>query len=30
MVSEWRAENEPQPRPNPDDVAVYGAVGRKP
>jgi SAM-dependent methyltransferase len=30
IVSEWRAENDPQPRPNPDDVAVYGGIGRKP
>jgi hypothetical protein len=30
MVSEWRAEGEPQPRPDPNDVSVYGAVGRKP
>jgi S-adenosyl methyltransferase len=28
-VSDWRAEDEPQPRPDPGDVAVYGAVGRK-
>jgi hypothetical protein len=30
VVSEWRAEHEPRPRPEPADVAVYGAVGRKP
>lgn len=30
MASEWRAENEPGPRPDPNDVAIYGAVGRKP
>ena len=30
MASEWRAENEPEPRPDPNDVAIYGAVGRKP
>jgi S-adenosyl methyltransferase len=29
-VSDWRAENEPDPRPQPGEVAVYGAVGRKP
>ncbi|MEV8514094.1 SAM-dependent methyltransferase [Dactylosporangium sp. NPDC051484] len=29
-VSEWRAESEPAPRPTAADVAVYGAVGRKP
>ncbi len=29
-VSDWRAENEPEPRPHPGEVAVYGAVGRKP
>ena len=29
-VSEWRAEAEPKPRPVPAEVAVYGAVGRKP
>jgi S-adenosyl methyltransferase len=29
-VSEWRAENEPQPRPTPAEVAVYCGVGRKP
>ena len=28
-VSEWRAESEPQPRPDPGEVAVYGAVARK-
>jgi hypothetical protein len=27
-VSEWRAQDEPPPRPSPADVAVYGAVGR--
>jgi hypothetical protein len=27
-VPEWRAENEPQPRPTPEETAVYGAVGR--
>jgi SAM-dependent methyltransferase len=29
-VSDWRAEQEPQPRPYPGEVAVYGAVARKP
>jgi hypothetical protein len=29
-VSDWRAEAEPNPRPHPGEVAVYGAVGRKP
>jgi hypothetical protein len=29
-VCEWRAEEEPQPRPSPVEVAVYGAVARKP
>ena len=28
-VSDWRAEGEPQPRPDPGEVAVYGAVARK-
>jgi hypothetical protein len=28
-VSEWRAADEPLPRPEPGQVAVYGAVGRK-
>lgn len=27
-TSEWRADNEPQPRPAAADVAVYGAVAR--
>ena len=27
-VSEWRAENEPQPRPDPGDVPMWSAVGR--
>jgi hypothetical protein len=30
FVSEWRAENEPQPRPRPEEVSMYGAVGRLP
>src|SRR5689334_2176961 len=30
VVSEWRAEQEPKPRPEPAEVSVYGAVGRKP
>ena len=29
-VSDWRAEDEEQPRPDPADVGVYGAVGRTP
>jgi hypothetical protein len=29
-VSEWRAESEPEPRPNPAHIAMYGGVGRKP
>jgi hypothetical protein len=29
-ISEWRAADEPQPRPDPRDVPVYGAVGRVP
>jgi hypothetical protein len=29
-VSEWRADDEPQPRPDPGDVAMYAGVGRKP
>jgi hypothetical protein len=29
-VSEWRAENEPQPRPDPADVPMWAAVGRLP
>jgi hypothetical protein len=29
-ISEWRADDEPQPRPDPNDIAMYGAVGRKP
>jgi hypothetical protein len=28
--SEWRAESEPEPRPNPAHIAMYGGVGRKP
>ncbi|MBL7257270.1 SAM-dependent methyltransferase [Paractinoplanes lichenicola] len=28
-VSEWRAEGEPEPRPAPSEVAVYGVVARK-
>ena len=27
-VAEWRAENEPQPRPSAADTAVYGAIGK--
>jgi hypothetical protein len=30
MMAEWRAENEPQPRPSPADASGYGAIGRKP
>jgi hypothetical protein len=30
MMAEWRAENEPQPRPSPVDASGYGAIGRKP
>jgi hypothetical protein len=29
-VSEWRSESEPEPRPNPAHIAMYGAVARKP
>jgi hypothetical protein len=29
-VSEWRSADEPQPRPDPSEVAVYGLVARKP
>lgn len=29
-VAEWRAEGEPQPRPVPAEVPVYGLVARKP
>lgn len=29
-LAEWRAEEEPQPRPSPADISGYGAVGRKP
>jgi len=29
-VSEWRADEEPQPRPDLTEIAIYGAVGRKP
>jgi hypothetical protein len=29
-VSEWRPEDEGDPRPLPAEVAYYGAVGRKP
>jgi len=29
-VSEWRAGHEPPPRPDPAEVAMFGAVGRKP
>src|SRR5690606_1883897 len=29
-VSDWRAENEPPPRPSPAETAVYGAVARIP
>jgi len=30
VASEWRAEEEPQPRPAPSEVSVYGAVARLP
>ncbi|MET7962340.1 SAM-dependent methyltransferase [Micromonospora zamorensis] len=29
-VAEWRAENEPQPRPSVVDVSMYGGVARLP
>ncbi|WP_249714458.1 SAM-dependent methyltransferase [Rhizomonospora bruguierae] len=29
-VSQWRADDEPQPRPSPAESAVYAAIGRKP
>jgi hypothetical protein len=29
-VSEWRAHDEPGPRPDPADIAMFAAVGRKP
>jgi S-adenosyl methyltransferase len=29
-VSDWRSDDEPQPRPEPSEVAVYGGVARKP
>ena len=29
-VSEWRAQDEPEPRPNPAHVSMYAGVGRKP
>jgi hypothetical protein len=29
-VSEWRAEGEPEPRPDPAHIAMYAGVGRKP
>ena len=29
-VSEWRDDDEPQPRPDPADIAILGAVGRLP
>jgi hypothetical protein len=29
-VAEWRAQNEPQPRPPAEDVAIYAAVARIP
>jgi hypothetical protein len=29
-VADWRAEQEPQPRPTPAEVGWYGAVARKP
>jgi hypothetical protein len=30
ICSQWRAEGEPEPRPDPAHVAMYGAVARKP
>ena len=30
VCSEWRADDEPQPRPEPAEVSVYGGVARKP
>jgi hypothetical protein len=30
MVSDWRADGESQPRPDPSKVGMYGAVGRMP
>jgi S-adenosyl methyltransferase len=30
ICSEWRAEDEPKPRPQPAEISVYGGVGRKP
>ena len=30
LMTEWRAENEPQPRPLASDVGAYAAIGRKP
>ncbi|WP_250028893.1 SAM-dependent methyltransferase [Paractinoplanes maris] len=30
VVSDWRAGDEPEPRPAPAEVAVYGIVARKP
>jgi hypothetical protein len=29
-MTEWRAENEPKPRPATSDVGAYAAIGRKP
>jgi hypothetical protein len=29
-VHEWRAQDEPEPRPSAADVSVYGAIARKP
>jgi hypothetical protein len=29
-VSEWRAEDEPTPRPDPAHIAIYAGVARKP
>jgi hypothetical protein len=29
LMSEWRAEGEPQPRPAASDVGAYAAIGRK-
>jgi hypothetical protein len=29
-IADWRAEDEPLPRPAPERASSYGAVGRKP
>ena len=30
LMSQWRAEDEPQPRPSAQEAAAYGAIARKP